>query len=141
MASGGGSFGGYLASVLLGRDHPFKTLIADAAVYNLYTQYGADYGASQSRFGEHWENRGVYQDSSPHFGAGNFKTPTLVIHGQLDYRVPLNQGIELFQTLQNLGVRSRLVYYPDENHWVLKPNNSLFWYRQVREWIDAYLGH
>lgn len=55
--------------------------------------------------------------------------------------MPLNQGIELFQTLQNLGVRSRLVYYPDENHWVLKPNNSLFWYRQVREWIDAYLGH
>jgi len=140
MAAGGGSFGGYLASVLLGREHPFKTLIAHAAVYNLYTQYGSDYGAGKRRFGEHWENPETFQTSSPHFGAGNFRTPTLVIHGQLDYRVPLNQGIELFQTLQNRGVRSRLVYYPDENHWVLKPNNSLFWYRQVRDWIDEFIG-
>lgn len=140
MAAGGGSFGGYLAAILLGRDHPFKTLIAHAAVYNWYTQYGSDYGAGKRRFGEHWENPDVFQISSPHFGAKNFKTPTLVIHGQLDYRVPLNQGIELFQTLQNRGVKSRLIYYPDENHWVLKPNNSLFWYTQVRDWIKEFIG-
>ncbi len=139
MVAGGGSFGGYLASILLGREHPFKTLIAHAAVYNWYTQYGADYGAGKRRFGEHWENPATFQTSSPHFGAKNFKTPTLVIHNQLDYRVPLNQGIELFQTLQNRGVKSRLIYYPDENHWVLKPNNSLFWYAQVREWIAQFV--
>jgi dipeptidyl aminopeptidase/acylaminoacyl peptidase len=140
MAAGGGSFGGYLASIILGREHPFKALIAHAAVYNLYTQYGADYGAAKRRFGEHWESPEVWQVSSPHFGAKNFKTPTLVIHSQLDYRVPLNQGLELFQTLQNRGVRSRLIYYPDENHWVLKPNNSLFWYRQVRDWVTEFIG-
>ncbi|MGH9870314.1 MAG: prolyl oligopeptidase family serine peptidase [Candidatus Polarisedimenticolia bacterium] len=140
MVAGGGSFGGYLASILLGREHPFKTLIAHAAVYNWYTQYGADYGAGKRRFGEHWENPQVFQISSPHFGAKNFDTPTLVIHGQLDYRVPLNQGIELFQTLQNKGVKSRLIYFPDENHWVLKPNNSMFWYAQVRDWIKQFVS-
>jgi dipeptidyl aminopeptidase/acylaminoacyl peptidase len=140
MAAGGGSFGGYLASILLGRPHPFKTLVAHAAVYNWYTQYGADYGAGKRRFGEFWDNPEVFEISSPHYGAKNFTTPTLVIHGQLDYRVPLNQGIELFQTLQNRGVRSRLVYFPDENHWVLKPNNSLFWYSQVRDWIKEFIG-
>jgi dipeptidyl aminopeptidase/acylaminoacyl peptidase len=140
MVAGGGSFGGYLASIILGREHPFKALIAHAAVYNWYTQYGADYGAGKRRFGEHWEKPEIFEQSSPHFGAGNFNTPTLVIHGQLDYRVPLNQGIELFQTLQNRGVRSRLIYYPDENHWILKPNNSLFWYAQVRDWINEFVG-
>jgi dipeptidyl aminopeptidase/acylaminoacyl peptidase len=140
MAAGGGSFGGYLASILLGRAHPFKALVAHAAVYNWYTQYGADYGAGKRRHGEHWAKPEIYKTSSPHYAAANFKTPTLVIHGQLDYRVPLNHGIELFQTLQNRGVRSRLVYYPDENHWILKPNNSLFWYAQVRGWIQEFAG-
>lgn len=139
MAAGGGSFGGYLASVLLGREHPFKTLIAHAAVYNWYTQYGADYGAGKRREGEFWEKPEIWQTSSPHFAAGNFRTPTLVIHGQLDQRVPVNHGIELFHTLQNQGVKSRLVYFPDENHWILKPNNSLFWYSTCKEWLAEYL--
>jgi dipeptidyl aminopeptidase/acylaminoacyl peptidase len=140
MASGGGSFGGYLAAILLGREHPFKTIVAHAAVYNWYTQYGADYAASQRRHGEFWENPEVWETSSPHFGAGNFTTPTLVIHGENDYRVPLNHGIELFNTLQNRGVRSRLIYYPDENHWVLKPNNSLHWYAAKQKWLEEFIG-
>ncbi len=107
MSAGGGSFGGYLAAIVLGRDHPFKTLIAHAAVYNWYTQYGADYGAYSKRFGEFWTGAEHYLVSSPHFGAANFDTPTLVIHGETDYRVPLNHGIELFQTLQSRGVESR----------------------------------
>jgi dipeptidyl aminopeptidase/acylaminoacyl peptidase len=140
MAAGGGSFGGYLASVLLGREHPFKTLIAHAAVYNWYTQYGADYGAGKRRHGEHWDKPETFQQASPHLGAGRFRTPTLVVHGQLDQRVPVNHGIELFNTLQNRGVKSRLVYYPDENHWVLKPNNSIYWYREVRDWLKDLVG-
>jgi dipeptidyl aminopeptidase/acylaminoacyl peptidase len=103
MAAGGGSFGGYLASILLGREHPFKTLVAHAAVFNWLTQYGADYGASKRRFHEYWLDPGHHALSSPHMGASNFDTPTLVIHGQLDYRVPLNHGIELFNILQNRG--------------------------------------
>ena len=138
MTAGGGSFGGYLTAILLGREHPFKALVAHAAVYNWYTQYGADYGAGKRRHGEFWENPALFEKSSPHFGAKNFDTPTLVVHGQLDYRVPLNQGIELFNTLQNRGVKSRLVFYPDENHWVLKPNNSIHWYGEVRAWIDQF---
>ncbi len=139
MGAGGGSYGGYLASILLGREHPFQTLVAHAAVFNWYTQYGADYGASRRRFGEFWEDVDHYHKSSPHFGAGNFNTPTLVIHGQLDYRVPVNHGLELFNILQNRGVRSRFVYYPDENHWILKPNNSLHWYRTKQQWLDEFL--
>jgi dipeptidyl aminopeptidase/acylaminoacyl peptidase len=140
MAAGGGSFGGYLASYLLGREHPFKTLIAHAAVYNSFTQYGSDYGASKSRFGEFWEDLERFERNSPHMNAANFKTPTLVIHGQQDLRVPVNHGIELFNTLQNRGVPSRLVYFPDENHWVLKPQNSLFWYQTKREWLTKYVA-
>jgi dipeptidyl aminopeptidase/acylaminoacyl peptidase len=140
MAAGGGSFGGYLASVLLGRDHPFQTLVAHAAVYNRLTQYGADYGAGQRRFGEHWEQPELYAQVSPHTGAGNFDTPTLVIHGEEDYRVPLNHGIELFHTLQNRGVPSRFVYYPNENHWVLNAQNSIHWYHTKRDWLKEYIG-
>ena len=139
IAAGGGSFGGYLASILLGREHPFQALVAHAAVFNWLTQYGADYGASKRRFDEYWLDPGHYALSSPHMGAANFDTPTLVIHGQLDYRVPLNHGIELFNILQNRGVESRFVYYPDENHWILKPNNSLHWYQTKKDWLAGFL--
>ena len=68
----------------------------------------------------------------------SLKAPTLVIHGQNDLRVPVNHGIELFHTLQRRGIPSKFVYYPDENHWILKPQNSLFWYSTVREWVEQY---
>lgn len=138
MVAGGGSYGGFLAATLLGRAHPFKALIAHAAVYNNFTQIGTDYGAERDRFFEFWERPEEFARYSPHMSAGNFVTPTLVIHGQLDQRVPVNHGIELFNTLQKRGVPSKLLYYPDENHWVLKPQNSLFWYQTVREWIERY---
>lgn len=140
MAAGGGSFGGYLASVLLGREHPFKTLIAHAAVYNLYTQYATDDGAIKKRHGEFWEDFERFNRNSPHTRAAHFKTPTLVIHGQNDLRVPVNHGIELFNTLQNKGVASKLVLYPNENHWILQPQNSLFWYDTVRKWLAQYVA-
>jgi dipeptidyl aminopeptidase/acylaminoacyl peptidase len=139
MAAGGGSFGGYLASSLLGKPHPFKTLVAHAAVYNQYTEYGSDFGAEKKRFGEFWEDVERFARNSPHTFAANFNTPTLVIHGQLDQRVPVNQGIELFNVLQNRGVPSKLVYFPDENHWILKPQNSLFWYETSRQWLEKYV--
>jgi dipeptidyl aminopeptidase/acylaminoacyl peptidase len=139
MAAGGGSYGGFLASTLLGRDHPFRTLVAHAAVYNQYTQIGADYGAEKPRFGYFWERPEQFASYSPHTFASKFATPTLVIHGQADLRVPVNHGIELFNTLQSKGVPSKLVYFPDENHWVLKPQNSLFWYQTKREWLEQYV--
>ncbi|MEZ5500854.1 MAG: S9 family peptidase [Steroidobacteraceae bacterium] len=138
MVAGGGSYGGFLAATLLGRKHPFKALIAHAAVYNSFTQIAADYGAGKDRFFESWERPEEFARYSPHSAAANFATPTLVIHGQQDARVPVNHGIELFNTLQKRGVPSKLVYFPDENHWVLKPQNSLFWYQTVRDWLAKY---
>jgi dipeptidyl aminopeptidase/acylaminoacyl peptidase len=140
MVAGGGSYGGYLTTVLLGREHPFRALVAHAAVYNLYSQYAADFSAEAPRFGGFWEkgNREVLERNSPHLAAANFKTPTLVVHGQTDLRVPVNHGLELYHTLLNKGVPTRLVYYPNENHWILKPQNSVFWYQQVRTWFDTH---
>jgi dipeptidyl aminopeptidase/acylaminoacyl peptidase len=138
LTAGGGSYGGFLAAVLLGRPNPFKTLVAHAAVYNNYTMYGGDYGATKARFFEAWEKPEEFARYSPHTSAANFNTPTLVIHGQLDQRVPFNNGMELFQILQNRGVPSRLVYYPDENHWILKRQNSLFWYGEVKNWLARF---
>ena len=138
MVAGGGSYGGYLASVLLGRPHPFRALIAHAPVYNRFTQIASDGGNEPDRFFEFWENPADFARFSPHTNAGSFNTPTLVIHGQLDYRVPVNHAVELFQTLQRRRVDSRLVYFPDENHWILKPQNSIFWYDEVEAWITRH---
>ena len=140
LAAGGGSYGGYLVSVLLGREHPFKTFVCHAGVTNLYTQYAADFGAGRRRHGEFWEQDQIFRQTSPHFGAAAFKTPTLVIHGGRDYRVPDGNGIELFNILQNKGIKSRFIHYPDENHWILKPQNSLHWYAQTREWLKEFIG-
>lgn len=137
MVAGGGSYGGYLATILLGREHPFRTLVIHAPVYNMYSQMAADFAVHTVRFGDFWEND-IYRQISPHYFAGNFETPSLILHGQLDYRVPVGQAFELFRTLQHRGVESRLIYFPNENHWILKPNNSLFWYGQVREWIGRF---
>lgn len=141
MGAAGASYGGYLASILLGRPHPFKALVAHAAVYNWYTQVGADYSYEIPRFGGGWTDaqRKVWETASPHYGAANFKTPTLVVHGQKDYRVPVNHGIELFQTLLQKGVPTRFVYFPDEKHWILKPANSVTWYREVEDWLSRYV--
>jgi dipeptidyl aminopeptidase/acylaminoacyl peptidase len=138
MMAGGGSYGGYLASVLLGREHPFRALVAHAAVYNSYTQVAADYGPEEDRFFQYWEDPAQWQAYSPHMAAAHFDTPTLVIHGQLDYRVPVNHGFELFSTLQTRGVPSRMVYYPNENHWILKRDNSIFWYGEYRRWAEQW---
>ena len=138
MVAGGGSYGGYLATVLLGRAHPFKALVAHAAVFDLYTDQASDFAAGKQRYGEFWERPQEFAAQSPNLYAANFNTPTLVIHNQLDMRVPVDQGLELFNILQNRGVPSKLVYFPDEGHWVLKPQNSLFWYATVRDWLGRY---
>lgn len=138
MVAGGASYGGYLTSILLGTEHPFKALLIHAAVYNMYSQMSADFAVHATRFGHYWDNPEIYKSISPHYYAGNFNTPTLVIHGQLDYRVPVGQGFELFRTLQSRGVESRMIYFPDENHWILKPNNSIYWYNQVKDWMTRF---
>jgi dipeptidyl aminopeptidase/acylaminoacyl peptidase len=89
--------------------------------------------------GPPWKNRSLYEKFSPHLFAANFKTPTLVTHGELDFRVPIDQGLQLFTTLKRQGVPSRLLYFPDEGHWILKLKNSRLFYMTVFDWLDAYL--
>ncbi len=138
MVAGGGSYGGYLSSVLLAKEHPFNALVIHAPVYNMYSQMAADFAVHSTRFGHFWEEPQIYTDISPHYLAADFQTPALIIHGQLDYRVPVGQAFELFRTLQSKGIESRLIYYPDENHWILKPNNSVYWYNEVQRWIEQF---
>lgn len=139
MVAGGGSYGGYLSSIILGTpQQPFKALLIHAAVYDMYSQMASDFAVHSTRFGNYWDNPALYQTISPHYFAANFNTPTLVSHGQLDLRVPVGQGFELFRTLQSRGVESRMLYFPDENHWILKPNNSIYWYHQVQEWMAKF---
>ncbi len=104
----------------------------------MYSQMAADFAVHGTRFGQFWENPEIYQEISPHYYAENFDTPALIIHGQNDLRVPVGQAFELFRTLQTKGIESRLIYYPDENHWVLKPNNSLYWYDEVEKWMAQF---
>ncbi|TRW49883.1 S9 family peptidase [Aliidiomarina halalkaliphila] len=138
MVAGGASYGGYLSSILLGKEHPFNALLIHAAVYNMYSQMAADFAVHSVRFGNYWDNPEIYKEISPHYFAENFNTPALIIHGQLDYRVPVGQGFELFRTLQSRGVESRMIYFPDENHWILKPNNSVYWYNEVKDWVTRF---
>jgi dipeptidyl aminopeptidase/acylaminoacyl peptidase len=82
----------------------------------------------------------VDRQSASRYSA-NFKTPTLVLHGEKDFRVPLTHGLEYFNTLKLKGVPARLVYFPDENHWILKQGNSRLWHREVFAWLERYIGH
>ena len=136
--AGGGSYGGYLSSILLGREHPFNALVIHAAVYDFFSQNSADFAVHEERFGPYWENEEMVRAISPHFAAANFRTPSLILHGQNDLRVPVGQAFALFRALQLQGIESRLVYYPDENHWILTRDNSLHWYDNVRDWIAKF---
>lgn len=136
--AGGGSYGGYLSSIILGREHPFNALVIHAAVYDFFSQNSADFAVHEQRFGPYWENEEMVRSISPHFEAGNFRTPSLIIHGQNDLRVPVGQAFELFRALRLQGVESQLVYYPDENHWILTRDNSIHWYDTVRDWIARF---
>ncbi|HEX9761301.1 MAG TPA: S9 family peptidase, partial [Candidatus Acidoferrales bacterium] len=138
VAAAGASYGGYMmdwmASQSKGR---FKTLVTHAGVYNFESMYGATeelWFVEWDLRGTPWTNPQTYAAQSPHKFAGDFgthKTPTLVIHGELDFRVPYTQGLEMFTALQRQGVPSRLIMFPDEGHWILKPQNSEFWYKTV----------
>jgi dipeptidyl aminopeptidase/acylaminoacyl peptidase len=120
----------------------FRCLVNHAGIFDARTMY---YGTEELWFTE-WENGGTYYDKpashekfNPSAHVTKWKTPMLVTHGQLDYRVPYLQGIATFTALQRQGVPSRLLVFPDENHWILKPANSLLWHETVLGWLDQWL--
>jgi dipeptidyl aminopeptidase/acylaminoacyl peptidase len=142
IGAAGGSFGGYMVNWILGHNNRFKALVSHAGVYNLVSMYGT----TEELWFTEWEFRGnpwnspeQYSKFSPHNFVKNFRTPTLVIHGELDYRVPVTEGIQLFTALQRQNVPSKMIVFPDEGHWILKPHNSEMWYRNVLEWFDKYV--
>ena len=140
MAAAGGSYGGYMVNWFQGHTDKFKTLITHCGVYNFSNMYGAtdEVWFDEWEHGIPWETE-EFDGVSPHRFAAQFKTPHLVIHNELDYRVPVTEGMSLFTTLQRKGIPSKFLYFPDEGHWVLKPQNSELWHKTVFDWLAEYL--
>ncbi len=146
IGAAGASYGGYMVDWILGHNNDprfkFKALVSHAGVYNLESMAAATeelWFVNWEFKGMPWENQVNYQKWSPHKFVNNFATPTLVTAGELDYRVPVDQSLQLFTGLQLKGVESKLIVFPDEGHWILKPQNSEFWYSNVLAWLDKYL--
>jgi dipeptidyl aminopeptidase/acylaminoacyl peptidase len=144
----GASFGGYSAFWLAGNhNNRFKTFIAHDGIFDSRSMYGS----TEELFFENWEKGGPYwnksnkliqksfNEFSPSSYVENWNRPILIIHGGKDYRVPLEQGLQAFQAAQLLGLRSKLLYFPDENHWVLKPQNAMVWQREFFKWLKETL--
>jgi dipeptidyl aminopeptidase/acylaminoacyl peptidase len=137
----GASYGGYMINWILGHTDRFKCLVSHDGMFNPFSAWGT----TEELWFNNWEfggtpytNHDVYNKWSPRNSSKNFKTPTLVIHGQLDYRLDVSEGLQLFTTLQMEGVPSKMLYFPDEGHWVLKPQNSKLWYETVNAWVDQW---
>lgn len=146
IGAAGASYGGYMINWIEGHnDDPrakFKTLVSHAGVYNLTSMSGVTeelWFVDWEFKGMPWDNPEMYTRWSPHMFVKNFKTPMLVTHGEIDFRVPVSEGLQLFTALQRRGVESKLIYFPDEGHWILKPQNSEFWYNNVLQWFDKHL--
>ena len=137
----GASYGGYAINWILGHTDRFKCLVSHDGMFNAESAWGTteELWFNDWEFkGTPYDNRASYEKWSPHQYAKNFKTPTLVIHGQRDYRLDVSEGLQLFTTLQMEGVPSEMLYFPDEGHWVLKPQNSELWYKTVNDWVDRW---
>jgi dipeptidyl aminopeptidase/acylaminoacyl peptidase len=144
MAAAGGSYGGYMADWIATHSGRFKAIISHAGIYDKAAMYATEelWFEDHDMQGTPWTNPESYRKWAPLSYAselGKFKTPTLVIAGERDYRVPYTQSLEFFNTLQRQDVPSKLVIFPDEGHWILKPQNSRFWYKTFLDWLAAYL--
>ena len=144
----GASYGGYSVFNLAGiHEGRFKTFIAHAGVFNLRSMYGTTEEVFFTNFdigGAYWEKENMaaqksYAEFDPSNRVGKWDTPMLVIHGGKDFRVPEGQGFEAFQALQLKGLKSKLVYFPEENHWILKPQNGIVWQREFFGWLKETL--
>jgi dipeptidyl aminopeptidase/acylaminoacyl peptidase len=142
LAAAGGSYGGYMAAWVLGHTDRFQAIIDHAGVNDSYAQYATDgtHGFTQVMGGTPWGDVAGLQKQNPMTYAKNFKTPTLITHGEMDYRVPYGNGLELYGVLQAMGVPSRLVIFPNENHWVLTPQNAVYWHYEMQAWLARYIG-
>jgi dipeptidyl aminopeptidase/acylaminoacyl peptidase len=140
-SAAGASYGGYLINWIAGHTDRYRALVSHDGVFNLSSMYGSteELWFPEWEFkGAPWDNPEMYAKWSPHLFVKEFKTPTLVVHSSLDYRVPLEQGLAMYTSLKRRGVPARFLTFPDENHWVLKPANAVRWYAEVQAWLDRY---
>ncbi|HKY31044.1 MAG TPA: S9 family peptidase [Candidatus Polarisedimenticolia bacterium] len=142
MGALGASYGGYMVNWIAGQTDRFRCLVSHDGEFDMMAGY---YTTEELWFpeweqgGTPWEKREVYERFSPSTYVHRWKTPMLVIHGALDYRLPETEGFAAFTALQRLGVPSKLLHFPDENHWVLKARNSILWHETVIGWLDQWL--
>jgi dipeptidyl aminopeptidase/acylaminoacyl peptidase len=142
VGAAGASYGGYMIDWILGHTNRFKALVSHDGVYDIPSMFG---GTEELWFplwefgGPPWERTEEDAKWSPSRYVKDFKTPTLVVHGEQDFRVPYEQGLQLFTALQLMKVPSKLLLFPDEGHWVLKPQNSVLWYKTVIDWLDTWV--
>ena len=137
----GASYGGYMADWILGHTQRFRCIVTHDGMFDAVSAWGTtdELWFNEWEFkGTPWSNPAMYARWSPMLSETHFKTPTLVVHSQLDYRLDVSQGYQLFDTLQRMGVPSKMLYFPDEGHWVLKPQNSQLWYKTVNDWVDEW---
>ncbi|HEX4311421.1 MAG TPA: S9 family peptidase [Acidobacteriaceae bacterium] len=137
----GASYGGYMANWILGHTNRFKCIVSHDGMFNPESAWGTteELWFNEWEFkGTPWSNRALYRKWSPMLAETSFKTPTLVVHSQLDYRLDVSEGYQLFDTLQRMKVPSKMLYFPDEGHWILKPQNSQLWYKTVNDWVDQW---
>jgi dipeptidyl aminopeptidase/acylaminoacyl peptidase len=143
----GASYGGYMANWVLGHTDRFKCIVSHDGMFDAESAFGTteeDWFNIWEFKGHPWDYYGKpdaenpFRKWSPSLYAKNFHTPTLVVHGQLDYRLDVSEGFQLFDTLQLLKVPSKMLYFPDEGHWVLKPQNSRLWWKTVNDWVDQW---
>ena len=144
LAAAGGSYGGYMANWLATHSDRFKVIVSHAGVYDKAAMYATEelWFEEHDTGGTPWAAPENYKKWSPSTYAaelGKYKTPTLVICGERDYRVPYTQSLEFFSALQRQGVPSKLMVFPDEGHWILKPQNSQLWYKTFLDWVATYL--
>jgi dipeptidyl aminopeptidase/acylaminoacyl peptidase len=142
IGAAGASFGGFMIDWISTHTNRFKALVSHDGVYDQRSMYGE----TEELWFPEWELKGVpwekpqlYEKWSPSYFARNLQTPMLIVEGELDFRVPTGQAFQIFTALQRRGVPSELLYFPDEGHWVSKPQNSQLWYKTVLEWLDHYL--
>jgi dipeptidyl aminopeptidase/acylaminoacyl peptidase len=142
MSAAGASYGGYMMNWFEGHTTRFKTLVNHDGVANTVSMY---FSTEELWFpewefgGTPWDNPRLYRKWNPMEYVKDFKTPMLIVHGAEDYRVPLEQGLEMFTALRRNGIRARLLYFPDEGHWVLRPQNAMVWWKTIYEWLAEYL--
>lgn len=142
QCAGGASYGGHLANWLQGTTTRYRCLISHAGLVNLETQWGTSdtiYAREVNLGGPPWEQGSVWREQNPIRLAANFRTPVLVTVGENDYRVPLNNTLEYWSALQRMRVPSRLVVFPEENHWILKGEDSRVFYAEIAAWLERWL--